>query len=67
MPRGLGLNLIVKVLSMDNFEVPEDNVIVEPEDPFLIPPTPNNEEIDPIFQKELDDLYDEISETKAER
>jgi hypothetical protein len=52
---------------MDNFEVPEDNVIVEPEDPFLIPPTPNNEEIDPIFQKELDDLYDEISETKAER
>jgi hypothetical protein len=53
-----------ELLSMDNFEVPEDNVIVEPEDPFLIPPTPNNEEIDPIFQKELDDLYDEISGEK---
>jgi hypothetical protein len=46
---------------MNNSEEQKDVVIVEPEELFLIPGTPNNEPIDPYFQREIDELYDEIN------
>jgi hypothetical protein len=49
---------------MNNSEEQKDVVIVEPEDLFLVPETPNNEPIDSYFQREIDELYDEINGEK---
>ena len=49
---------------MSNSEEQKGIIIVEPEDLFLVPETPKKEPIDPYFQRELDELYDEINGEK---